>query len=192
MVAYRRQAATALFVMVCLAGEAFATERIDGAFHQVGTTAWTVDDDLVELARFPLKSDDPAYIVYLESLHPEFSDCSLEGEAAAECERPDLCHIWVAVREDLRPVRSEPIQPDPSRVLVAWQDEQTRNGNGEHMDAIWNFGLLIIGNDDQSLVFHPPITIRYAETNQQCMAAVRIEYAENFRSFFSRWPDSGR
>jgi hypothetical protein len=126
-----------LFALSALAdSEAAAVERTTReGFHQVGKTIWTSVYDLTEIARFPLESSSPSFIVYLESLHPEDSDCTREMDLKGDCQRPDLCHIWVWVMEDLRPVRTEPVQDDTSRVLIAWVDEDTRDGNGAHMDS---------------------------------------------------------
>jgi hypothetical protein len=167
---------------------AAAVERTVGGFQQVGKTMWTDLDNLTEVARFPLQSTDPAFIVYLESLHPELSPCSREMEAAGECQRPNLCEIWVWVREDMRPVRSEPIQPDPSKVLVAWMDEDTLEGNGEHMYNHWDFDVLVIGWTDAAMLFKAPLLLLYAPGNQQCMAGVRVEYTNSLKALFNRWP----
>jgi hypothetical protein len=154
----------------------------------IGKTIWTHLNDLTEIGRFPIGSSNPSFIIYIESLHPEDSSCSREEEDSFECERPDLCHIWVAVRDDLQPVRSEPVQQDPSRVLVAWIDEQWREGNGTHMHSHQDFDLWIEGHDGETLLFHAPIYMRYAPNNHECMAGVRMQYYPNAKNFFNNWP----
>jgi hypothetical protein len=158
-----------------------------GAFS--AKTIWTDQADLTEIARFPLRSTNPSFIVYVESLHPELSPCTREQTWSGECIRPNLCEIFVDVRDDLQPVRTEPIQPDPSRVLIAWTNEEIREGNGLHTLPHWDFGVLLVagGASAETLWFHGPIILDYADGNQQCMAGVRVEYAVNAKNLFNKW-----
>lgn len=174
-------------VIILPASEGAAGEGRVGSSEYSGKTIWTNRSDLTEIARFPRGSKDPSFIVYLEYLDPFSSDCSREDEQAGDCERPDLCHIWVKVHPDLQPVRSEPIQDDPSRVLIAWYDEDSREGNGTHMHPHWDFGVLVEGRNGEVLWFHAPIIIRYGAGAQQCMAGVKIEYTNNTKNLFNHW-----
>jgi hypothetical protein len=83
-------------------------------------------------------------------------------------------------------VRTEPIQPDPSKVLIAWFDEQMRQGSGTHMDWHWDFDVFVEAWNGEALRFVDGHVLRYAD--EQCMAAVRLEYHENFKAMFNRWP----
>jgi hypothetical protein len=161
--------------------------NLPGGGEFSGKTIWTDQADLTEIARFPLGSPNPSFTVYVESLHPELSACSREQDQNNECQRPNLCEIFVDVRDDLQPVRTIPIQPDPSTVLLAWVDEDMREGNGPHMLTHLDFGVLVVAGNAETLWFHGPIILDYADGNQQCFAGVRVEYKTNVRNLFNQW-----
>jgi hypothetical protein len=172
------------------ATEANAAEgNLPGGGQYSAKTIWTDVADLTEIARFPLSSSNPSFIVYVESLHPGLSACTREQDQLGQCDRPNLCEIYLDVRDDLQPVQSLPIQPDPSTVLIAAVDEDTREGNGPHMLNHWDFGVLVVagGANAEALWFHGPVILDYADGNQQCMAGVRVEYTPNVKNLFNQW-----
>jgi hypothetical protein len=161
--------------------------NLPGGGEFSGKTIWTDQADLTEIARFPLGSTNPAFIIYVESLHPD-PNCTEDQEWQGLCSRT-LCEIWVDVRDDLQPVRTEPVQPDPSRVLIAWTSMTIREGNGLHTIAHWDNSILVVagGPTGEALWFDGPIILDYADGNQQCMAGIRVEYKTNVKNLFNQW-----
>ena len=158
---------------------------LGGGSEFSGKTIWTDKADLTEIARFPLRSKNPSFIIYLESLHPDPA-CTEDRVWNGECS-DTLCEIYVDVRDDLQPVRNIPIQPDPSTVVIAGNSLSGRVANGAHMTDHLDFGLFVEAFNGEALWFHGPIILIYADGNQQCMAGVRVEYTHEVKNLFNKW-----
>jgi hypothetical protein len=184
--------ATSVAALATISGipAAQAGERIDRGFHQVGQTMWTDLEDKAEIARFPLGSTDPSFIIYVEYFPPGTDPCSAEDAARGECTLQSLCEINVEVREDLQPIRNVPLQPDNSTVNVLWIDRAWLDGGGhanpDYMYYVQNFGRLIIAGNGEALQFVSDQVLLHSD--DQCMAGIKAEYHESFKAFYNRWP----
>ena len=184
------RAATVALIAIPAAYAAQAAEKIARGFHQVGKTKWTNLEDKAEIARLPLGSTDPSFVIYVEYFPPETDPCSDADYARGRCSRQSLCEINVEVREDLQPIRNIPLQPDNSSVNVLWIDQEWLDGGGHpnpsYMYYVQNFGIMIVARNGEALQFVGGQVLLHS--NGQCMAAVRAEYHKSFKAFYNRWP----